>query len=278
MGQRGSKSTPPSAQQIESNLPNSVDYKVDSLRFSVHNALQLQQGIEHLNEHGYAVFGDVLASDEITANVDLLWNHLENLPLPYQIRRKDATTWDVAWPGIPRFGLMPNEGIGQSQFMWSVRGNPNVKKVFALIWQTSELLVSFDAAGTFRDWHLNHRWKTKSGWYHCDQHFSELQSLVSANDRHGNYVAIPSEHPLLKQLNARLVKCKAGDLVVWDSRCIHCNTPALDNNDKMGEKASSLTDAESPRLLRIVAYVCMSPTGMVTFDKLEEFRMARQKL
>ncbi len=64
---------------------------------------------------------------------------------------------------------MNDHGIGQSEFMWYLRGNPNVKKVFSHIWNSNELFTSFDGAGCFRDWHLNKEWKTKSGWYHCDQ-------------------------------------------------------------------------------------------------------------
>lgn len=69
-------------------------------------------------------------------------------------------------------------------------------------------------------------------------------------------------HPLL-------VKCKAGDLVVWDSRCVHCNTPGLVDKQKDNQ------------LLRIVAYICMSPLSLfepdgVRFESLEEFRESRE--
>lgn len=66
-------------------------------------------------------------------------------------------------------GLLNQFDIGQSEFLWSIRGNPNVKKVFAQIWNSNELCVSFDGAGCFRNWHLNPKWKTVGGWYHCDQ-------------------------------------------------------------------------------------------------------------
>ncbi|CAF1629885.1 unnamed protein product, partial [Didymodactylos carnosus] len=103
----------------------SIDYETHSPRFSVHDALQMQQGIEYLNENGYAVFADVLAPDEITANIDLFWEYLENLPAPYHIRRDDSQTWDAAWPGLTHVGIMPSDGIPHSQFMWCVRGNPH---------------------------------------------------------------------------------------------------------------------------------------------------------
>jgi hypothetical protein len=72
-------------------------------------------------------------------------------------------------------------GIGQSEFLWSVRGNPNIKKVFSHIWDSNELFVSFDGAGCFRNWHINKDWKTAGGWYHCDQvnHFSiHINTLI----------------------------------------------------------------------------------------------------
>jgi hypothetical protein len=162
-------------QKIKSNSTPSIDYRIQSPRFSVNDDAQIQQGIEHLNENGYAVFSNVLSPDEITSNIDLLWKHFESLLPPYRIKRDDAKTWDNAWPGSPHVGIISDDGFGQSQFMWSVRGNPNVKKIFAQIWQTPELLVSFDAAGCFRDWHLNPTWKTTSGWYHCDQVSSFLR-------------------------------------------------------------------------------------------------------
>lgn len=81
---------------------------------------------------------------------------------------------------------------------------------------------------------------------------------------------------MMKVLRPRLIKCKAGDLIVWDSRCFHCNTPAVKNI----QKTSSLPEA---KILRLVAYVCMSPLSMFEADEvrcesLEEFREIREEL
>ena len=73
-------------------------------------------------------------------------------------------------------GLLNGRGIGQSEFLWFIRGNPNVKHVFSRIWNSNELCVSFDGAGCFRDWRLNEQWKTSGAWYHCDQVSSCLGS------------------------------------------------------------------------------------------------------
>ncbi|CAF3400964.1 unnamed protein product [Rotaria socialis] len=284
-----------------------VDYDMTSPRFSVQNIEELQQGLDHLNERGYAVFSEILTNDEISNSIDLLWKHLEKLPSPYCIRRNDPETWKEHWPGLSDIGLLNDYGIGQSEFMWYIRGKPYVKKVFSHIWNSNELFTSFDGAGCFRDWHLNEEWKTRSGWYHCDQNpfrkpdrcsiqglvsltdsdestgglvivpgsqnsFIDLQFMVNENSLWGDYVTIPSE--LVEMLRPRLVKCKAGDLVVWDSRCTHCNTPAL-IDERNGD--SSL----ETQLLRVVAYICMSPSSMfepdgVRYDSLEEFRELRE--
>merc|ERR1712244_80900 len=43
----------------------------------------------------------------------------------------------------------------------------------------------------------------------------------------GDWVSIPKGK--LEQMSARklLICCKAGDLILWDSRTIHCSSPAL---------------------------------------------------
>ncbi|CAF1152550.1 unnamed protein product [Adineta ricciae] len=309
MGQSIDKTKP--TRTYETIVPNpvqaTVKYDITPPRFSVTNIEEIQQGIEHFNEHGYAVFSNVLSADEVNKSVDLFWKYLESLPKPYHIRRDLPETWDEPWPGSFEIGLLNTLGIGQSEFMWHIRGNPNVKKVFSHIWNSNELCVSFDGAGCFRNWHINPEWKTRGGWYHCDQnpsskpdrcsiqglvavtdsdettgglvivphshkHFLDLLSPSKSRNYWGNYLRIPDIHPLLQQLPPRLIKCKAGDLVVWDSRCIHCNTPALVDDNGANQAA----------LKRIVAYICMSPLSLFApdadlFQNLEEFRKLREE-
>ena len=74
----------------------------------------------------------------------------------------------------------------------------------------------------------------------------------------------------MNSFQPRLIKCQAADLIVWDSRCIHCNTPAIIRPSN-----------EQNAILRLVAYVCMSPIELfkpdgVRFDNLDEFRELRE--
>jgi ectoine hydroxylase-related dioxygenase (phytanoyl-CoA dioxygenase family) len=100
---------------------------------------------------------------------------------------------------------------------------------------------------------------------------------------------------------AGLVCAKAGDLILWDSRCIHCNTPALtaltgeapngealtgeeedtqeDTEEDASEGATNTagevpslinTAGEVPCLIRSVGYVCMTPASWATAEVLEQ--------
>lgn len=73
-----------------------IDYTTVSPRFSATDPASLNNGIEYMNEHGYAVFSDVMSPDDIAANKELLWEFLETIP-GRNIRRDDKTTWSNHW-------------------------------------------------------------------------------------------------------------------------------------------------------------------------------------
>lgn len=73
-----------------------IDHTTVSPRYSVRNDDSLNEGINYLNEHGYAVFSDVLTDEEVQFNKGLLWDFFENIP-GRQIRRDDPSTWSNNW-------------------------------------------------------------------------------------------------------------------------------------------------------------------------------------
>ncbi|CAF3746185.1 unnamed protein product [Rotaria sp. Silwood1] len=280
-----------------------IDHTTLTPHYSVTNDESLNEGIAYLNEHGYTVFTDILSQEEIKTNKDLLWNFFENIP-GCHIRRNDPETWSSFWPGFPTSGVVNNCGIGQSDFMWNIRSNRKVKRVFTRIWNTNELLVSFDGCGVFRNWHYDPKWKTNGGWYHVDQNPIEkpdrccvqgLVSLMKQNETTGGLIIIPNTHLRFAELNdiprgrgdfiriphnhrildgdqaiAKLVQCQAGDLVLWDSRLVQCNAPAFVTEQQ--------NEGEPVDFLRIVAYVSMSPTTFVQKYTLDEFRKQRKSI
>jgi hypothetical protein len=72
-----------------------------------------------------------------------------------------------------------------------------------------------------------------------------------------DYCTVQPYCPVLRELPHRLVSCHAGDLVLWDSRTVHANAPAPEQ---------PVTPAD--RLLRAVAYICMTPAELASADVL----------
>jgi hypothetical protein len=73
-----------------------IDHTTLTPRYSVINNESLNDGMTHLNEHGYAIFSDIMLPDEININKELLWTFLENIPGRI-IQRNNPTTWSNNW-------------------------------------------------------------------------------------------------------------------------------------------------------------------------------------
>ncbi|UJR19273.1 hypothetical protein I4U23_022402 [Adineta vaga] len=79
------------------------------------------------------------------------------------------------------------------------------------------------------------------------------------------------DHPIFDggRTIGKQIHVNGGDLVVWDSRLIHCNSPATVPKKNYGKVD----------LLRIVAYVSMSPSSLVSQQyTLDEFRLQREEM
>jgi len=246
--------------------------------------------LAHLATKGYVVIAGVLTQEEVKKATDLFWDYAENLYKGNEkIDRFDTTSWEN-WPGWKETGVNPENGIGQSELLWYIRQNDNVINTFKDAWETDELLCSFDGCGTFRPIHEIKKWKTNTGWWHIDQNpvlLKEracIQGFVSLTDQdpstggfickpeglkmfldakasadQGNFVKLmPDVHKEILDCPSKFVKCKAGDMVLWDSRLPHCNTPAF--------VEPKVTNGDE--LLRLVAYVCMTPKSFATPELL----------
>ena len=73
-----------------------IDHTTVTPRFSVNDDQALDNGIEYLNQNGYAVFSDVMSVEEIQQKKDLLWDFLENIE-DRNFRRNVPNTWSHRW-------------------------------------------------------------------------------------------------------------------------------------------------------------------------------------
>ncbi|CAE7341743.1 unnamed protein product [Symbiodinium sp. CCMP2456] len=238
-------------------------------RFAVGDA----RAKEHLQKEGYVVLADVLAPNEVEEATDRFWSYLTASSAGAVQRESPLTWQSHLWPGQDYNGLINSGGIGQSDFMWYVRSKPKVVAAFADVWDVDkeDLIVSFDGCCAFRPPSIDPRWRTRAGWFHTDQNgrttgsdFVCAQGLVALTDgdeatgglavlpgSHRSHEAIFQRYPLEREndffilprsdellseahhLKPHIVKVKAGDLVLWDSRLIHCNVPAFHRFDEM---------------------------------------------
>lgn len=174
----------------------------------------------------------------------------------------------------------------------------------------SGLLCSFDGGNIFRPFHnpsmkeQSESWKTKGGWYHVDQGSTKrgrhcvqgLVSLYAATPQTGglcvvpgshhhhdelmsyagfgktDFVAVPRDDPQVHR--AKLVCCESGDLVLWDSRTVHCNTPALEADVPTSATAFEALGYPAGELLRAVTYVCMTPKKLADAETLQMRKQA----
>ena len=60
----------------------------------------------------------------------------------------------------------------------------------------------------------------------------------------GDYISMPRDEPVLQD-PAIIVQCQAGDLLLWDSRTVHCNSPGSLSPSELSSHCP-LVRADSP--------------------------------
>ncbi|MEM7019692.1 MAG: phytanoyl-CoA dioxygenase family protein [Pseudomonadota bacterium] len=258
--------------------------------------------MDYLEEEGFVVFANALSNDEAAQSLSMLWDYLEELGTG--IDRNDIDTWgDERWPTAVHGAILPSHGIGHCAAQWFIRDVPNVKTCFGQVWDTEELLVSFDGVTIWRPWTHNEAWRTNEGnsWLHIDQHpigrpgkhcVQGLVNLLPTSPATGGNVVVPGSHrsfehipekyaerlarihpsidhfrypkddPLLSETNPIMCHMEAGDLLLWDSRTIHCSAPGLER------------PADSHSLLRAASLICMMPKAKSNPKVLEARKAA----
>ena len=241
----------------------------DPLRFDVATEAGRAGLRGHLDQYGYAIAASCAAPAEVDSLIASLWDWLEGAAGPSSmVQRTQPETWSgPGWLPDPVNGIVSGNGIGQAPCMWNARQLPRVRDAFATIWGTHDLLTSFDGANVFRPWIDRPERRTEGGWYHVDQGIAKqgchcvqgLLTLTDATYHTGGLVVVPGSHRAHADFCARLahmqppgrdflpippgdavladgavlVCARAGDLILWDSRCVHCNAPGCDPSYEM---------------------------------------------
>ena len=233
---------------MEHKIPAKTYQKEDLLKFKT----QLQQD-------GYVIIPDVYNQTEIDEY------------------KKEFFDWYNKVDGLKEFhdeisahGIFKYHQIGHQRFAWLARTNEKIIDIFKTLWDTDELVTSFDGCCYYPDDYID----TPKYWTHTDQSPRKqglycYQSFLSLTDNsqrtlivykgshnlHQDYfntmkISTDNDWNIIDQNylqkiadTKQIINVKKGSLVVWDSRTFHQNT------------CGSLTCEEE----RLVQYLCYLP-------------------
>ena len=225
----------------------------------------------------------------------------QNFDIP--IKKDNPSTWVEYQKLYPKHSMLLQQyQVGHHQMCWDVRQNPKVVDIFSKIWSTNpeDLLTSFDGVSFhFPPEETNRGWYRKT-WYHTDQSYfkpdfeciqswvtaydvdegdatlafmegsnkyhKEFQDVFKLEDKSDWYKHNKEEQKFYedKGCKEKRIRCKAGDMVFWDSRTIHCGTEPIRIRNKPN--------------LRNVVYVCMTPRSKASEANLRKKRKAFDEL
>ncbi|KAL0480904.1 piwi [Acrasis kona] len=127
---------------------------------------QFQEYKEKLDEDGYVVVKGLVSPTKAQEYESRFWDYIESLSESKLIDRNDPTTWnDENWPNNIH-GIFKNFKIGHAQFVWDARDEDGIVGLYQQLWNTEDLLVSFDGACMIRPSVWNHK---TNNWAHTDQ-------------------------------------------------------------------------------------------------------------
>ena len=214
---------------------------------------------QELEEKGYVVIPNVLTKEEIdeyTLEFDKWLKSIQHLEYVHNI--------------IDYHGIFKYYQIGHQRFAWLIRTNPKIINIFKSLWDTDELVVSFDGCCYYSSDYKD----TPRYWTHCDQSplkkglccIQSFASLTSNEER--TFMVYEGSHKLFEEYcdtynkdnpsdwnpieeefietiqdRKKLLKVEAGSLVLWDSRTFHQNTCGEETCDEK----------------RLVQYLCYLP-------------------
>ena len=170
----------------------------------------------------------------------------------------DKTTWGIEnTPMVYGKGTAVFNGFGQSDFLWNLRLNMDIQKIFQEIHGTEELVVSQDGFSVF----LSNKQKSKP-WLHVDQ--NPINPIYSIQD--AGFLVVPGSHKFYipKKANKKdwvmvdqeefIPKSKKllipeNCFTLWNSKTIHSNI-GIDKTKKNLE------------LNRVTAYIAYLPKAI----------------
>ena len=310
-----------SYQQVAHNISllQSIDFNRPPPRFNVNNSTTLQQGVRYLEQHGYVVFSNVANSKQVQQSKALFWKFMQR----FNAFKDQPLTWDNIpsndYGIILQFGIGQSDFMWYVRTLPNVMKTfASVWDTKDLIVDFGGAVVLRPITNCTAK-----KWRTMESWYHVDQNAESkpgLQTIQGSlilsnqtkangglvvipsswkdhdglsrranrhwnvNDYNNHFLLVPQKDPIFDQEKPLFVAAEPGDLVLWDSRTVHCNTigekvRALKNLENVEnveidielDEASETCDVPD-ELQRLVALVSMAPRAFASDEVLKERR------
>ncbi|EKG16767.1 hypothetical protein MPH_05970 [Macrophomina phaseolina MS6] len=212
---------------------------------------------DDLSRDGFAIIKGAIPRERADKYADEMYSWLEGFNLGFD--RHDPTTIHKRHlPHITEKGMILAYAATHESFAWAIRQEPGVVSAFARVYDTPDLLVSFDALNASfpnrKDIPPNNPWPhqdqdPEKGGFRCLQ---GLVNLLPNGPDDGGLIVCKGGHRL----------CAApGDLLLWDSRTPHYN----------------LSPAATSTQPRFAIYTCYMPVAEATQEDLRRKRDAFEK-
>lgn len=220
---------------------------------------------------GYAIVKGAVPKDRALSYADRMYSLLESFGTGYD-RKDPSTVHPEKLPAINEKGMLMNYAAPHEDFVWDIRSETGVISAFENVYDTEDLIVSFDA--------INYGFSNRTNlpankpWPHQDQDpekpgFRCLQGLVNLlpnGPKDGGLIVCKGAHQLSEQFHKDMkdeeripawthewygftnagmawlrdhgcewvkVEAEPGDLLLWDSRTPHYNVPATGSQDRL---------------------------------------------
>lgn len=216
-------------------------YKMSNNTPTLFNPTDSANWKKFLNDEGYVVLNGILPKEEKDKSMEI-FKH-EWCEVSPNFSWEDSSSWTIQnCPMMFGKGMAVFNGFGQSNFMWSLRTNPHIYKIFQEVHQTEDLVVSLDGFSVY----LSDKQKSKS-WLHIDQNpTNELFSIQGAynfmpvGEKDAGFVLVPKSHKIFKpkvnhkkdwiqvdqyEFSSQAIKLIIPEncFVLWNSKTIHAN-------------------------------------------------------
>ena len=201
-----------------------------------------QRWKSYLDTHGYVVLNNILPSE--TKETFMVNFKQEWCKVAEGFSWDDQSTWTSK--NIPLMlskGMAVFSGWGHSNFMWNLRTNPRIYGIFEKLYDTNELVCSFDGFSAFFDSKI----QKSPSWLHVDQNPSNTMdsyqgayNFLKVGEDDAGFLVVPGSHktfiPDVKHKRdwivvdqekflpqAKKLLIPENCFVIWNSKLIHAN-------------------------------------------------------